>query len=41
MALHNPKVGSVKVEELVDNRLIRKLEESGFIEKAGAVYGLR
>lgn len=41
MALHNPKVGSVKVEELVDNRLIRKLDESGFIEKAAAVYGLK
>ena len=41
MALHNPKVASVKVEELVDNRLIRKLDESGFIEKASAVYGLK
>jgi NitT/TauT family transport system substrate-binding protein len=41
MALHNPKVASVKVEDLVDSRLIRKLDESGFIDKAGATYGLK
>jgi ABC-type nitrate/sulfonate/bicarbonate transport system substrate-binding protein len=41
MATQNPKVGNVKVEELVDNRLIRKLDESGFIDKIGAGYGLK
>lgn len=41
MALHNPKAASVKVEDLVDSRLIRKLDESGFIDKAGATYGLK
>jgi NitT/TauT family transport system substrate-binding protein len=41
MATQNPKVGNVKVEELVDSRLIRKLDESGVIEKIGAGYGLK
>ena len=41
MAFHNPKVATVKVEDLVDSRLIRKLDESGFIDKAGATYGLK
>ena len=41
MAMHNPKAASVKVEELIDNRFIRKLDDSGFIEKVGASYGLK
>jgi hypothetical protein len=41
MALQNPKAATVKVEDLVDSRLIRKLDESGFIDKAGATFGLR
>jgi hypothetical protein len=32
MATLNPKVASVKVEEVIDNRFIRKLDESGFID---------
>lgn len=30
----NPKVGRVKVEDLIDNRFVRKLDESGFIDAA-------
>ena len=41
MAVQNPKVASVKVEDLVDNRMIRKLDESGFIDKTGVAYGLK
>ena len=41
LAVLNPKATSVKIEELVDSRLIRKLDESGFIDKVGASYGLR
>jgi NitT/TauT family transport system substrate-binding protein len=41
MALQNPKAATVKVEDLVDSRLIRKLDESGFIDKVGATYGLK
>jgi len=32
----NPRIGDVKVEELVDDRYIRKLDESGFFER---IYG--
>lgn len=41
MAQINPKNANVKIEELVDARLIRKLDESGFIEKIAASYGLK
>jgi ABC-type nitrate/sulfonate/bicarbonate transport system substrate-binding protein len=40
MAVHNPKVAGVKVEELVDSRLIRKLDENGYMDKVAHVYGL-
>jgi hypothetical protein len=29
------------VDELIDSRFVRKLDENGFIEKAGAAYGLK
>ena len=41
MAVQNPKVAGVKVEELVDNRFVRKLDESGFIEKVASTYGIK
>jgi NitT/TauT family transport system substrate-binding protein len=41
MATQNPKAANVKVEELIDARLIRKLDENGFIEKVAATYGLK
>lgn len=41
MALLNPKIASVKVEDLIDARLIRKLDENGFIDKIAASYGLK
>ena len=31
MAMLNPKVVTVKVEEIIDSRFIRKLDENGFI----------
>jgi ABC-type nitrate/sulfonate/bicarbonate transport system substrate-binding protein len=39
MALQNPKVAGVRVEELIEPRFIRKLDESGFIDKVTAAYG--
>ena len=30
---HKPRIGEVTVEDLVDNRYIRKLDESGFFER--------
>ena len=38
MALLNPKAASVKIEELVDGRLIHKLDDSGFIDRMYSVY---
>jgi ABC-type nitrate/sulfonate/bicarbonate transport system substrate-binding protein len=36
MALQNPKIGSVKLEDMVDAHFVRKLDESGFIDR---LYG--
>jgi len=36
MALENPKIGALKVEEMTDPSFIRKLDESGFIDR---LYG--
>ncbi len=41
LATLNPKIASVKVEELIDARLIRKLDDNGFIDKIAANYGLK
>jgi hypothetical protein len=35
----NPKIGELKVEDVVDNRIMRKLDESGFIERAYVAQG--
>jgi NitT/TauT family transport system substrate-binding protein len=34
--IQNPRIAEVKVEELVDNRFVRRLDESGFIDR---LYG--
>ena len=36
----NPKIGEVKVEDVIDNRIMRKLDESGFIDRAYAAQGV-
>ena len=41
MAVQSPKAANVKVEELIDVRLIRKLDESGYIDKVAAGYSLK
>lgn len=33
LALQNPKIGTVKLDDLVDARFVRKLDESGFIDR--------
>jgi NitT/TauT family transport system substrate-binding protein len=35
----NPKIADVKVEDVVDNRIMRKLDEGGFIDRAFAAQG--
>ena len=37
----NPKLGTIKVEELIDDRIIRRLDESGFIGRLHATYGIK
>jgi hypothetical protein len=37
----NPVVGNVKVEDVIDNRPLKKLEESGFLQKTFAGYGVK
>jgi NitT/TauT family transport system substrate-binding protein len=41
MAVQSPKAANVKVEELIDARLIRKLDENGYMDKVAAGYGLK
>lgn len=41
MKLRNPAVEKVKVEDLVDSRFMKKLDESGFIDGVYARYGVR
>jgi len=36
MKIRSPKVGEVKAEDIIDGRIMRKLDESGFIERAYA-----
>jgi NitT/TauT family transport system substrate-binding protein len=35
----NPKIAALKVEDIVDNRIMRRLDESGFIERVYAAQG--
>ncbi|HEY1371023.1 MAG TPA: hypothetical protein VGH50_01025, partial [Candidatus Binatia bacterium] len=35
----NPKIGALKVEDIVDNRIMHRLDESGFIERVYAAQG--
>jgi len=39
LKLRTPKVGDLKVEDVVDSRIARRLDESGFIDKTFAAYG--
>jgi ABC-type nitrate/sulfonate/bicarbonate transport system substrate-binding protein len=41
MAVQSPKAANVKVEELIDARLIRKLDENGYMDKVAASYWLK
>ena len=35
----NPKIGEIKVENLIDSTIVKKIEDSGFFEKMNAEYG--
>ncbi len=36
----NPKIGEIKAEEVIDARIMRKLDESGFIDRTYAAQGV-
>jgi ABC-type nitrate/sulfonate/bicarbonate transport system substrate-binding protein len=40
MKIRSPKVGEIKIEDVNDSRIIRKLDESGFIDRAFAAQGM-
>jgi NitT/TauT family transport system substrate-binding protein len=39
MKIRTPKIGEVKVEPIIDNGIMRRLDESGFIDKVYAQHG--
>ena len=41
MKQRNPKMANIKVEELVDDQILRRLDESGFIDKLFAAHGVK
>ena len=41
MKMHNPKREKARVEDLVDDQILRKLDESGFIDRLYASYGVK
>jgi NitT/TauT family transport system substrate-binding protein len=41
MKLQNPKIGEVKLEDINDAKLIKKLDDSGFIDRAFAAQGMK
>jgi hypothetical protein len=38
--IQNPIIGNVKVDELIDNRPLKKLEDSGFLQRTYNAYGV-
>ena len=40
MKVQNPKIGDVKLDDINDARLVKKLDDSGFIDKAFAAQGI-
>jgi ABC-type nitrate/sulfonate/bicarbonate transport system substrate-binding protein len=37
----NPKLETIKVEELIDDRIVRRLDESGFLSRLQTTYGIK
>lgn len=38
MKLRNPSIEKLKLEDLVDDRILRRLDESGFIDSLAKTY---
>jgi len=41
MANHDARVLKVKIEDLIEDQFVRKLDESGAIDRLYAAYGVR
>ena len=41
MKMQNPKIGDVKLDDINDARLIKNLDDSGFIDNAFAAQGMK
>jgi hypothetical protein len=41
MKLRTPKIGDLKVDAIIDGRIMRKLEDSGFIDRVYAAQGIK
>ena len=41
MKSRNPAVEKVKAAELIDDRILKKLDQSGFIDELHAKYGVK
>ena len=41
MKLRNPKIEKIRVEDVIDDRILRKMDEGGFIDKLLAMYGVK
>jgi hypothetical protein len=39
MKVHNPAIEKVNVENLIDARIMTKLDQSGFIDRLYSTYG--
>jgi hypothetical protein len=41
MKTQNPRIGDIKVENLVDSSVVKKIDDSGFFERLYAEYGVK
>jgi hypothetical protein len=41
MKTQNPRIGDVKIENLVDSSVVKKIDDSGFFERLYAEYGVK
>ena len=41
MLARNTKVGQVKVQDLIDDSILRELDKSGYIDRVYAEYGVK
>jgi NitT/TauT family transport system substrate-binding protein len=41
MKLRTPKIGDLKIDTIIDSRIMRKLEDGGFVDRAYAAQGIK